>query len=177
LKDNCLYLHFDGVRYCFKKDPNITLLVEHEAEAVGRVEEAVRGEIYEMLKRGAPAIMSKYGPRTPARCLISNRTSLSLTCRLSLPRDRGRTDKQRPRTFESYGDKPRQFRNGLALAVTTSEQIEALRRNQLFTARNAMANLADLAGNVTITVKAEKADGLDKAKLQNALWSLYARRT
>jgi hypothetical protein len=50
LKDNCLYLPFDGVRYCFKKDPNITLLVEQEAEAVGRVEEAVRGEIYEMLE-------------------------------------------------------------------------------------------------------------------------------
>ena len=34
LKEQCLYLHFDGVRYCFKKDPNITLLVEQEAEAV-----------------------------------------------------------------------------------------------------------------------------------------------
>ena len=35
LKDNCLYLHFDGTRYCFKKDPNVTLLVEQEVE-VGR---------------------------------------------------------------------------------------------------------------------------------------------
>ena len=26
LKEQCLYLHFDGVRYCFKKDPNVTLL-------------------------------------------------------------------------------------------------------------------------------------------------------
>lgn len=42
-------------------------------------------------------------------------------------------------------------------------------RNQLFTAWNAMANLADLAGKVTVTVKAEKADGLDKAKLQNGV--------
>jgi hypothetical protein len=40
---------------------------------------------------------------------------------------------------------------------------------QLFTAWNAMANLADLAGKVTVTVKAEKADGLDKAKLQNGV--------
>lgn len=29
--------------------------------------------------------------------------------------------------------------------------------------------LADLAGKVTVTVKAEKADGLDKAKLQNGV--------
>ena len=38
LKEQCLYLHFDGVRYCFKKDPNVTLLVEQEADAVARDE-------------------------------------------------------------------------------------------------------------------------------------------
>jgi len=32
-----------------------------------------------------------------------------------------------------------------------------------------MANLADLAGKVTVTIKAEKADGLDKAKLENGV--------
>ena len=32
LKEQCLYLHFDGARYCFKKDPNVTLLIEQEAE-------------------------------------------------------------------------------------------------------------------------------------------------
>ena len=37
-------------------------------------------------------------------------------------------------------------------------------RNELYTAWNAMANLADLAGKVTVTVKAEKADGLDKSQ-------------
>ena len=36
LSEQCLYLHFDGARYCFKKDPNVTLLLEQEAEAVGR---------------------------------------------------------------------------------------------------------------------------------------------
>ncbi len=36
LKEQCLYLHFDGVRYCFKKDPNVTLLIEQEADAVAR---------------------------------------------------------------------------------------------------------------------------------------------
>src|SRR5271157_70773 len=38
LKERCLYLHFDGVRYCFKKDPNVTLLIEQESDAVGRDE-------------------------------------------------------------------------------------------------------------------------------------------
>ena len=31
-----------GSRYCFKKDPNVTLLIEQEAEAVGRNEKQVR---------------------------------------------------------------------------------------------------------------------------------------
>src|SRR5208337_3220817 len=50
LKEQCLYLHFDGVRYCFKKDPNVTLLVEQEADAVGRDENQTRDKIKEMLE-------------------------------------------------------------------------------------------------------------------------------
>lgn len=42
-------------------------------------------------------------------------------------------------------------------------------RNQLYVAWNAVANLADLAGNVAVTVRAEKADGFDKGKLQNGV--------
>jgi hypothetical protein len=50
LKEQCLYLHFDGVRYCFKKDPNVTLLVEQEADVVARDEDLVRDKIREMLE-------------------------------------------------------------------------------------------------------------------------------
>jgi hypothetical protein len=42
-------------------------------------------------------------------------------------------------------------------------------RNQLYTAWNALANLADLAGKVSVTVKAESANGFDKTKLQNGV--------
>jgi hypothetical protein len=42
-------------------------------------------------------------------------------------------------------------------------------RDQLFTAWNAMANLVDMAGKVTVTVKAENADGFDKSKLNNGV--------
>ena len=50
LREQCLYLHFDGVRYCFKKDPNITLLAEQEAEAVARNESRVHARIHHMLE-------------------------------------------------------------------------------------------------------------------------------
>jgi hypothetical protein len=42
-------------------------------------------------------------------------------------------------------------------------------RNQLFTAWNAIANLADLAGEVKVTIRAESEKGFDKAKLQNGV--------
>jgi hypothetical protein len=42
-------------------------------------------------------------------------------------------------------------------------------RNQLFSAWNAIANLADLAGSVTVTVRADSAEGFDKNKLQNGV--------
>src|SRR5207302_515268 len=50
---------------------------------------------------------------------------------------------------------------------TTVELNFAADRNQLFTAWNALANLADLAGKVSVTVRAEAAKGFDRARLQN----------
>jgi hypothetical protein len=42
-------------------------------------------------------------------------------------------------------------------------------RTGLFTAWNAIANLADLAGKVTVAIHAEAEKGFDKAKLQNGV--------
>jgi len=42
-------------------------------------------------------------------------------------------------------------------------------RDQLFSAWNAIANLADLAGKVNVTVRADSAQGFDKSKLQNGV--------
>jgi hypothetical protein len=42
-------------------------------------------------------------------------------------------------------------------------------RNQLFAAWNAIANLADLAGKVKVTIRAESDKGFDNAKLQNGV--------
>lgn len=42
-------------------------------------------------------------------------------------------------------------------------------KTQLYTAWNANANLADLAGKVNVTVRADSAEGFDKNKLQNGV--------
>ena len=59
--------------------------------------------------------------------------------------------------------------DGTPASQTQAELTFSADRNQLFTAWNAIANLADIAGQVTVTVKAQKADGLDKSKLQNGV--------
>jgi hypothetical protein len=42
-------------------------------------------------------------------------------------------------------------------------------RNALYTAWNAIANLADMAGQVQVTIRAESEKGFDKSKLQNGV--------
>ena len=56
------------------------------------------------------------------------------------------------------------------LAPQTAVEISfSADRNQLFSAWNAIANLADLAGKVSVRVRAESAEGFDKGKLQNGV--------
>ena len=42
-------------------------------------------------------------------------------------------------------------------------------RDQLYTAWNAIANLADMAGDVSVNVRAESEEGFDKSKLENGV--------
>lgn len=43
LRNTCLYLHYDGVRYYFKKDLNVTKLIEDEEQSVSREEAEKKG--------------------------------------------------------------------------------------------------------------------------------------
>ena len=282
LKDQCLYLHFDGVRYCFKKDPNITLLVEQEAEAVGRDEDLVPTRIKEMLEARLAGHNVVIWPAKSGEMPDKEPTFLVAYMPLEFGAEtKPERQKIAKDIFENHGDKPRQFRNGVALAVPTADTVirkaivrgvkecafgyasggtpllgadgkfqvapakvrfettvaddeidlesgflmlpqtipqpaPALtpsatpgqppggtppgtaptptttpqpgtlpsgtsglqtevelkftaNRTQLYTAWNVVANLADIAGQVTVTVKAQKSAGLDKSRLQNGV--------
>ena len=130
LKEQCLYLHFDGVRYCFKKDPNVTLLIEQESDAVGRDERQVEDRIKEMLEaritgRNAVIWRSKSGdiPDKDPSFLIAY-----MTLNFGTDVRTGREAAARE-IFENYGNSPRKYRNGLGLAIPAAEQIEILRRS------------------------------------------------
>src|SRR5271166_6440294 len=130
LKERCLYLHFDGVRYCFKKDPNVTLLIEQESDAVGRDERQVEERIREMLEaritgRNAVIWRAKSGDvpdKEPSFMVAYMPLSFGTEART------GR-EAAAKEIFENYGNSPRKYRNGLGLAVPAAEQIEILRRS------------------------------------------------
>jgi hypothetical protein len=130
LKEQCLYLHFDGARYCFKKDPKVTLLIEQEAEAVGRNDKQVRARIKEMIEaRLAGHRSAIVRPESPAD--ISDRDPSFLVAYLPLELG-GKPRRQQETTakdlLEKCGEKPRTFRNGVGVAIPAGDQVEILRR-------------------------------------------------
>lgn len=128
LKEQCLYLHFDGVRYCFKKDPNVTLLVEQEADLVARDEVRVRARIKEMLEeRLAGQRTANVWPPKPSEVPDHEPSFLIAYMPFEFGTKIGR-DPEAVEYFEKAVGKQRDFRNGLGLAVPSEDQVEALRR-------------------------------------------------
>jgi Protein of unknown function (DUF499) len=130
LREQCLYLHFDGARYAFKKDPNVTLLVEQEADMVARDEKLVRDRIKEMLEeRLAGHFSAIVWPEKPGEIL--DKQPLFQIAYLPLEfagKPKAEQESAVRELFEKYGDKPRLFKNGVGVAVPTADQVEGLRR-------------------------------------------------
>jgi len=136
LRDSCLYLHYDGIRYCFKKDPNVTKLIEDAEQEVSREEARagghgpVRSKIQELLNqrlagRHAAVVWpskSQDIPDEEPRFLVGY---LPLEFAGAAGDEQERVAKD---FLSKYGDRPRRYRNGIGLAIPDKKQIEALRR-------------------------------------------------
>jgi hypothetical protein len=176
LKDNCLYLHFDGIRYCFKKDPNVTLLVEQEAEAVARDEGAVHDKIKEMLEARLAGHNVELWPANSGA--VPDKLPYFLVAYMPLdfaamPKaDRQAAAKE---IFENHGDKPRLFRNGLALAVPNSDQIEILRHAVRYMLSIERVKTKATQHNLTNEQKSQlrEREATEKAAAESAFLKLY----
>jgi hypothetical protein len=176
LKDNCLYLHFDGVRYCFKKDPNVTLLVEQEAEAVARDEGVVRDKIKEMLEARLAGHNVELWPANSGA--VPDKQPYFLVAYMPLEfAAKPKPDRQAAAKdiFENYGDKPRLFRNGLALAVPSSDHIEALRRAVRYVLSIERVKTKATQHNLTNEQKGQlrEREATEKAAAESAFLKLY----
>ncbi len=178
LKEQCLYLHFDGVRYCFKKDPNITLLIEQEADAVSRDEGRVREKIKEMLEERLAghheAIVwpekTTEVPHDDPRFLIAY-MPLEFGGQPQVSQEEKARD-----VFEKYGERPRKFRNGLGLAVPSDDQIEILRRSTRYLLAVEQIKAKSKQLNLTDEQKSQlrEREATERNAIEAAFLKLYA---
>ena len=175
LREQCLYLHFDGVNYCFKKDPNVTLLVEQEADAVTRDESRARiREMIEQRLAGQPAIVwperSSDLPDREARFLIAylplEFADRSPSEQQALARD----------LCENHGARTREYRNGLGLAVPAGDQIVVLRRAVRYLLAVERVNNRRREHNLTAAQRGQLKEraSTEQATAESALLRLYA---
>lgn len=136
LRNACLYLHCDGVRYCFKKDPNVTKLIEDAEQSVSREEAQAkgRGPVRDKTKEMLDARLAGHHTAVvwPGKSQdIPDEDPRFLVAYLPLEfagESKAEQDHQAKELLSKYGDRPRRYRNGLGLAIPDKRQIEALRR-------------------------------------------------
>ena len=176
LKEQCLYLHYDGVRYCFKRDPNVTLLVEQEAEAVARDESRIQARIRQMIEERLAGQLAIVWPAKPAD--IPDREPQFVMAYLPLEFAAQPVSEQQRIALtlcEHVGNRQRQFRNGLGLAIPASDQVEILRRGVRYLLAVERVQAKWREHNLTTAQRSQlkERDSTEKAAVESALLKLY----
>jgi len=128
LREQCLFLHYDGAHYVFKTTPNVTQVLEDQAIHVKppEIEAALEEELNNRLAGRTAAIRwpkrSDAIPHQEPRFLLAY---LPLDFAMLGDAAQG---KHAQELLTQYGDRPRSYRNGLGLAVPQRDQVEPLRR-------------------------------------------------
>ncbi len=130
LRNACLYLHYDGIRYCFKKDANVTKLIEDAEQEVARDADAVRERVKHLLEQRLagkndaivwPPTSQDLPNNEP--CFLIGYMSLELAGKSA-----SQQNEEAVAMLSKFGEKPREYRNGVALAIPDKKPIESLRR-------------------------------------------------
>ena len=176
LKEQCLYLHFDGVRYCFKRDPNVTLLVEQEADAVARDESRVHARIRQMLEERLAGQRAIVWPGKPGD--VPDREPQFLIAYLPLEfaaRPAAERRREALALCEQFGNRQREFRNGLGLAVPAADQVEILRRSVRYLLAVERVEGKWREHNLTTAQRSQlkERESTEKAATESALLRLY----
>lgn len=128
LREQCLYLHYDGARYAFKTTPNITMLVEEEAQNLDpdldikpfvrdELERKMAGQTNAIIFPASPQELPDDEPRFLIGYLPPEFAELS----------QGEQERRALDLLTQYNNRPRRYRNGLALAIPNRGQLDPLR--------------------------------------------------
>lgn len=177
LKETCLYLHFDGARYCFKKDPNVTLLVEQEAEVVARDEGRVQARIKELLEERLAGQRSSILWPSKTRD-VPDKERQFLIAYMPLEFVALSEAEQQATALdicENHGNRTRDYRNGLGLAMPSADQIKVLRRavRYLLAIERVQSKWREL--NLTSAQKDQlkERNATEKSAVESAILKLY----
>ena len=133
LRNQCLYLHFDGVHYAFKTTPNVTQVLEDFAsrlDGVRDIDPAIKTELTSRLQGRNGAIVwpqdSQYIPHKEPRFLLGY---MVLDFAFL---GQAQQEAQAKDFFTHYGEHLREYRNGIGLAIPAGKGVAELRQAQKY---------------------------------------------
>lgn len=176
LRDECLFLHYDGTLYCFKTQANVNKILEDEADNV-RADE-VRKYIYQ-------AIGERVGAATNAAVIwpeksedIPDREPRFLIAYMPMEFLEKSPDEQvrlAVNYLTYYGAEPRRYRNGLGLAIPEQKEMEGIRRaaKYLLAVDRVRRKSTSYKLNKEQMGQLKEREDTEKAGLESGLRSLY----
>lgn len=175
LREQCLYLHFDGVRYVFRTTPNITQTLEQEAEHIHReeIDQAIQDDLDNRLRGRNGAILwpltSAGIPDREPRFLLAY-LPLDSALEVDSIQEALATD-----YFTKHGETPRRHRNGLGLAFPDRNQVNPLRRAMKY--RKAIERVRGKRAALNLTTaqldQLKDRENNEKTAFESAMRSLY----
>jgi hypothetical protein len=172
LREECLYLHFDGVRYCFKTTANINKLVEDENIHA----DDIRRFIHDEIERRVASVTNAAVIWPQDSSAIPDREPRFMVAYLPLEfSEKPEREKRAISYLTQYGTQHRLYRNAIGLAIPDKKQIEGLRA----AARNLLAVEAVKKKKATHRLTKEQLDQLrereatEQGAFESSLRRLY----
>lgn len=175
LREQCLFLHYDGVHYVFKTTANVTQVLEDQAVYVKpeEIEAAIEQELRTRLSgRGGAILWPKSSEQIPDR----EPRFLLAYLPLDWAMQGDAAQRHQARTlFTQHGDRPRLYRNGLGLAVPERSQVEPLRRAMRYVKAIERVREKRLSLNLTTAQmqQLKEREQSEKTAFESALRNLY----
>ena len=175
LREQCLYLHFDGARYVFKTTPNVNMLLEEEAEYNVKdpeVRQTIRDDLENRLAGRAAIVWPEHSAKIP------DKEPRFLMAYMPLEFVQQGDAAQNAAAIEyltRWGDGQRHYRNGVALAVPDIRQIESLRRAARYLKAVELLRAKRRQHNLTPEQmeQLKEREGTEKSVLESAMRGLY----
>jgi len=129
LREECLFLHFDGIRYSFKTTPNVNKMVEDESENIGPND--TRNFISSELEKRIGSITNAAIIWPQSSSEISDKEPRFILAYLPIEFSEKSEKEKNEKAIEyltKIGTQLRRFRNGIGLAIADKRQLDGIRR-------------------------------------------------